>query len=229
LDAIFFDAYGTLFDLSGVATACAAISPRPDVFVAEWRRRQLEYSWLRSLMGQYADFEQISADALAATAEAEVVELDEPTRQRLLATWLRPAPFPDVPGALDALSQHPQVAGRLGILSNGSPAMLETVLDHTGLTGHFRWVLSVDSVRTYKPSPAVYDLAMRASGSPSEQILFVSSNTWDIAGAAAFGFPTCWLNRAGATPERLGEVPDYVITTLEDVVGLIASDRPPIL
>jgi 2-haloacid dehalogenase len=221
LDAVFFDAYGTLFDLSGVATACAAISPRPDVFVAEWRRRQLEYSWLRSLMGRYADFEQISADALAATAEAEGVGLDGPTHRRLLATWLRPSPFPDVPGALDVLSQHPQVAGRLGILSNGSPAMLATVLDHTGLTSRFRWVLSVDVVRTYKPSPAVYDLAVRASGLPRERILFVSSNAWDIAGAAAFGFHAGWLNRAGATPERLGGAPDHIISTLGEVVGLI--------
>jgi 2-haloacid dehalogenase len=221
LEAVFFDAYGTLFDVSGVATACAAVCPRPDAFVAGWRRRQLEYSWLRSLMGRYADFEQVSADALAATAEAEGVELDEEGRRQLLAAWLRPAAFPDVPDALDDLSQHPRVANRLGILSNGSPVMLATVLEHTGLSNRFRWVLSVDAVRVYKPSRAVYDLAVQASGSPRERILFVSSNAWDIAGGAAFGFRTCWLNRAGATPERLGKAPDHAISTLGDMVGLI--------
>jgi 2-haloacid dehalogenase len=221
LDAVFFDAYGTLFDVSGITSACVGVTSRPDAFVAGWRRRQLAYSWLRSLMGHYADFEQISADALAATAEAEDVALDEPTRQRLLAAWLRPAAFPDVLRALDALSQHPRIASRLGILSNGSPTMLSTVLDYTGLTVRFRWVLSVHAVRTYKPSPVVYDLAIQASGLPRERILFVSSNAWDIAGASAFGFRTCWLNRAGATPERLGEAPDHVISSLGEVVGLV--------
>jgi 2-haloacid dehalogenase len=221
MKAIFFDAYGTLFDVSGVATACAAVCPRPDAFVEGWRRRQLEYSWLRSLMGRYVDFEQVSADALAATAEAEGVELDEEGRRQLLAAWLRPAAFPDVSDTLVLLSQHPRVANRLGILSNGSPAMLATVLEHAGLSNRFRWVLSVDAVKVYKPSPAVYDLAVQASGSPRERILFVSSNAWDIAGAAAFGFRTCWLNRAGATPERLGETADHAISTLNSIIELL--------
>src|SRR5437016_13285525 len=107
VDVVFFDAYGTLFDLSGVAVACAAVAPRPDVFVAEWRRRQLEYSWLRSLMERYADFEEVSADALDATADAEGVILDQTMRERLLAAWLRPAAFPDVDEALVQIGQHP--------------------------------------------------------------------------------------------------------------------------
>jgi 2-haloacid dehalogenase len=221
MDTVFFDAYGTLFDVSGVATACAAVCSRPDAFVAGWRRRQLEYSWLRSLMGRYVDFEQVSADALAATADAERVELDEEARRQFLAAWLRPAAFPDVPCALDDLSQHSRVGSRLGILSNGSPAMLATVLEHTDLSNRFRWVLSVDAVKVYKPSPAVYGLAVQASGSPRERILFVSSNAWDIAGAAAFGLRTCWLNRAGATSERLGAAPDHVISTLANIAELL--------
>lgn len=222
VDTVFFDAYGTLFDLSGVAIACAAVAPRPDSFVAEWRRRQLEYSWLRSLMGRYADFDQVSADALDATAEAEGVILEPSTRERLLAAWLRPAAFPDVDDALVQIGRHPSVAGRLGILSNGSPAMLATVLQHTGLNDRFQWVLSVDAVRTYKPAPAVYALAVRASGAPAARILFVSSNAWDVAGATAFGFPSCWVNRFGASPERLGETATYQVKSLGDILRLIA-------
>jgi 2-haloacid dehalogenase len=226
-DAIFFDAYGTLFDVSGVAAACAEVTPQPNVFVAEWRRRQLEYSWLRSLMGHYANFEQISADALLATAAAEKVALDEQMRQRLLAAWLRPAAFLDVPRAFAALVDNPRVGARLGILSNGSPAMLATVLDHTGLTERFRWVLSVDAVQTYKPSPAVYKLAVQASGAPREEILFVSSNFWDVVGASAFGFRTCWVNRSGTAPEQLGQSPNDVVATLDEVVALVDSRSIP--
>jgi 2-haloacid dehalogenase len=221
VEAIFFDAYGTLFDLSGVANACAAVAPRPDTFVLEWRRRQLEYSWLRSLMGHYADFEHISAEALAATAMSEGVQLDLAASERLLAAWLRPPAFPDATRALDALARHLPLGHRLGILSNGSPRMLATVLAHTGLADRFAWVLSVDAVKVYKPAPTVYALATHASGIEAERILFVSSNDWDIAGAAAFGFRTCWVNRLGRSPETLGFSPSHVVRSLEEIVGLV--------
>ena len=133
IDTILFDAYGTLFDIQGVRAAVAAIAPRPEDFVSAWRRRQLEYSWLRTLMERYVDFAQISADALDATAAGEGIALDPTVRTSLLATWLRPAPYPEVPAALAALITWP-----LGILSNGSPAMLATVLDTHRIGQSFR-------------------------------------------------------------------------------------------
>ena len=137
-------------------------------------------------MERYIDFAQISADALHATAAGEGITLDAAVRTGLLATWLRPVPYPEVPAALVSLKAWP-----LGILSNGSPAMLATVLDHTDLADRFAWVLSVDGVRAYKPAPIAYALGVQATGIARERILFVSSNAWDVAGAAAFGFVTC--------------------------------------
>lgn len=216
IEAILFDAYGTLFDVGGVQAACATVAPDPDNFVAGWRRRQLEYSWLRTLMQRYVDFEQVSADALDATSDAERVDLTPADRQRLLAAWLRPAPFPDVPAALNALDSWP-----LGILSNGSPSMLKTVLEQAGLVHPFRWVLSVDAVGVYKPSPAAYELGVQSTGVPRERILFVSSNSWDIAGAAAFGFVTCWVNRSNASPERLGQPARLVVPSLDRILSIL--------
>lgn len=210
IDAILFDAYGTLFDIQGVRAEVAAVAPRPEEFVSGWRRRQLEYSWLRTLMERYVDFAQISADAMDATAAGEGIAIDPAVRTRLLAAWLRPAPYPEVPAALAALEAWP-----LGILSNGSPSMLATVLDHTQLTDRFTWVLSVDGVRAYKPAPRAYELGVQATGLPRERILFVSSNAWDVAGAAAFGFVTCWVNRSGAAPEALDQVPDLTVPRLD--------------
>ena len=212
IDAILFDAYGTLFDVQGVSAACAEVVPRPDVFVAEWRRRQLEYSWLRTLMARYADFEQVSADALDATASAHRATLTTSQRDALLAAWLRPAPYADVPDALAALADW-----HLGILSNGSPSMLRTVLDDTKLASCFTWILSVDQVRSFKPAPAAYELGVQATGLPRERIVFVSSNSWDVAGAASFGFVTCWLNRSNASEERLGQQARIVIQSLEEL------------
>jgi len=218
IDTILFDAYGTLFDIQGVRAAVAAIAPRPEDFVSAWRRRQLEYSWLRTLMERYVDFAQISADALDATAAGEGIALDPTVRTSLLATWLRPAPYPEVPAALAALITWP-----LGILSNGSPAMLATVLDHTELANRFAWVLSVDRVRAYKPATRAYALGVQATGIPRERILFVSSNAWDVAGAAAFGFVTCWINRSGAAPEALDQLPDLIVPSLDRLPAFLLN------
>jgi len=218
IDAILFDAYGTLFDIQGVRAAVAAVAPRPEEFVSGWRRRQLEYSWLRTLMERYVDFAQISADALDTTAAAEGIALAFSVRTGLLAAWLRPSPYPEVPAALASLKAWP-----LGILSNGSPAMLVTVLDHTDLTDRFAWVLSVDAVHVYKPAPRAYQMGVQATGIPRERILFVSSNAWDVAGAAAFGFVTCWVNRSGAPLEELGQPPDLIVRGIDQLPGLLAT------
>jgi 2-haloacid dehalogenase len=133
---------------------------------------------------------------------------------RLMEAYLSLATFPDVPGALSAMAAAP-----LGILSNGSPRMLEAAVRSSGLGSTFRHVLSVDAVKAYKPSPAVYELAALAFGLPAGDILFVSSNAWDVAGAKAFGFRTCWCNRLGAPMDRLGVSPDLEVSRLDEILA----------
>lgn len=216
--AIFFDAYGTLFDLSDAREACAAISRQPDRFVAEWRRRQLEYSWLRTLMGRYITFDQIGEEALDATAAAEGVTLDQENRDLLLRIWLQPDLFSDVQAMMPGLQGQ-----RLGILSNARAETINGMLGHAGLVSAFPWVLSANQVRAYKPAPAVYQLAVAAAAARPEDVFFVSANAWDVAGAASLGLTTCWVNRTKAPPEPLGEKPAFVIPTLTELPGILSA------
>ncbi len=176
--AFVFDAYGTLFDVHSVVEAARAVTADPEALSLLWRQKQLEYTWLRSLMEAY----------------------------------LALSPFPEVPGALRALRRTP-----LAILSNGSPRMLESAVRSSGLAGAFDHVLSVDAVGVYKPSPRVYEMAPRALGLSAGEIVFVSSNGWDVAGAAAYGFTTCWCNRANAPAEELDLTPDYEVDRLDAI------------
>ena len=131
---------------------------------------------------------------------------------QLMEAYLSLATFPDVPGALAAVATTP-----LGILSNGSPRMLDAAVRSSGLGNTFRHVLSVDAVKAYKPSPAVYELGTRAFGLPAGDILFVSSNAWDVAGAKAFGYRTCWCNRLATPMDRLGVSPDLEVSRLDEI------------
>lgn len=214
--ALVFDAYGTLFDVSSVSTACAAITSDPHALIGLWRAKQLEYSFLRSLMGPvaYEDFWAVTADALDFAAEKLNLRLSEGARKSALQGWLEVPPYPEVHSVLERLERERM---RCAILSNGSPSMLEAALSHSKLSGHFEAVLSADSVRVYKPDRRVYRLAVEALSVPSQDILFVSSNGWDAAGAKAFGLPVMWVNRSDAPAERLGFSPDWVV---EDLAGL---------
>lgn len=219
--AVFFDAFGTLFDVSRARDACAGVSSNPDRFVEEWRRRQLEYAWLRTLMQRYTSFEQISLDALEATAEEEGLRLDEPTRNGLLRVWLQPPPFPDVQPTIAQLSRQDGV--RLGVLSNGDPGMLNGLVSHAGLTSAFPWIISAEEAQAYKPSPAVYALAVKAAATNPGNILFVSSNFWDISGAASAGLTACWLNRSGRVADRIGQEPRFVIRALAELPAVVSG------
>jgi len=192
--------------------ACAADVADTAPFVAFWRQKQLEYSWLRALMGRYEDFWSVTAAALDYTIEHLKLSVGEAGRSRLLAAWLSVRPYPEVAAALAALAPRP-----LAVLSNGCSRMLEENLRTAGLDGCFAHVLSVDEVRTHKPSPAVYALAEDRFGLPRDQILFVSSNAWDVAGARAFGLTVAWVNRARALPEKLGATPHLVLGSLTDL------------
>lgn len=216
IEAIVFDAYGTLFNVASVERACAGIAHDPAAFVALWRAKQLEYSWLRSLMGRYADFAAVTAEALDHTLAHFLTHPDDAIVRDLLAAWRTLEPFPDVPGALDRLRARP-----LAILSNGSPAMLAGVLAHSGLAGRFAHVLSVDAVRAYKPDPRAYALAPAALRLPAERILFVSANGWDAAGAKACGFTVAWCNRAGGARELHGPAPDLEVRSLDRLADAV--------
>jgi 2-haloacid dehalogenase len=163
-------------------------------------------------MGRYEDFWLVTDQALRFALRRLGVAAGEAQIDALMGAYLTLSPFPEVPGALRALRGRP-----LAILSNGSPRMLEGAVRSSGLAGLFDHVLSVDAVGVYKPSPRVYELAPRALGLAAGEIVFVSSNGWDVAGAAAFGFTTCWCNRTNAPAEELGLTPDYEVDRLDAI------------
>jgi 2-haloacid dehalogenase len=210
--AFVFDAYGTLFDVHSIVEAARAITPDPQALSQLWRQKQLEYTWLRSLMERYEDFWVVTGQALRYALRGLGITATEAQVDALMHAYLTLMPFPEVPAALRALAGTP-----LAILSNGSPRMLEGAVRSSGLEGVFTHVLSVDAVGTYKPSPRVYELAPRALGVTPDEIVFVSSNGWDVAGAAAFGFRTCWCNRANAPVEELETAPDYEVDRLDAI------------
>lgn len=215
--ALVFDAYGTLFDVHSVGAEAETIWPGRGAQLSQlWRAKQLEYTWLRSLMGRYEDFAQVTASALGYACAALALPLGEPERARLLDAYLRLATFPEVAAALERLR-----GVRLAILSNGSPAMLAPVVRNAGLAGLITDVLSVDEARVFKPDPRVYRIAVDRLGVPAEAIGFVSSNGWDAIGARAFGFRTYWVNRSGAPVDRLGFEPDHLLRSLADLPALV--------
>ena len=222
LDALVFDAYGTLFDVHSVTALVDRMLPTHGSTVSQlWRTKQLEYTWLQSLMATPEhprdDFSAITATALDYALAALHLELSSTARGQLLNAYLTLAPFADVPAALAALAPRPR-----WILSNGTLAMLTPLVRNAGLDAHLAGVLSVDAAGIYKPSPRVYRLAVDQLQLPVARIGFVSSNGWDAIGAKAFGFTTFWINRQGAPAERHGPAPDRIITTLADLPPLLA-------
>lgn len=209
IEAVAFDLYGTLLEVASVGRAAAEVTEDPAALVDLWRQKQLEYTWLRSLMGRYQDFWTTTGDALDYSLDRLGIRVDDDTRARLLGAWLDVRVYPEVPDALAALAPR-----RLAVLSNGNPEMLEAGLAAAALRDRFDHVLSVDELGMYKPHPSVYELALKAFGLPAEQILFVSSNPWDAAGARTFGLPVAWVNRMGLPFERLGVTPDLIVTDL---------------
>jgi 2-haloacid dehalogenase len=209
VEAVAFDLYGTLLEVASVGRAAAEVTEDPAALVDLWRQKQLEYTWLRSLMGRYQDFWATTGDALDYSLDRLGLTVDDATRSRLLDAWLDVRVYPEVPDALAALGPR-----RLAVLSNGNPEMLEAGLAAAAIRDRFDHVLSVDELGVYKPHPSVYELAVKAFGLPAERILFVSSNPWDAAGARSFGFRVAWVNRAGVPFERLGTAPDLIVTDL---------------
>ena len=207
-----FDAYGTLFDVHSVIEAGREITDDPATLSATWRQKQLEYTWLRSLMGRYEDFWSVTGAALRYALRRLGLAATEAQIARLMDAYLTLAPFPEVASALGRLAGHPRA-----ILSNGSPRMLDAAVASSGLGTALEHVISVDAVKTYKPSPQVYALGPKVVGIPAAELLFVSSNAWDVAGAKAFGYQVAWCNRTGAPPEELGVDADRVVSRLDQL------------
>ena len=218
IKALVFDAYGTLFDVRSVLGRCEEVFPgHGSDLTTLWRSKQLQYTWLRSLMGQYEDFWQITQDGLVFACRSLGLDATQEQIDYLMQAYLSLSPFPEVAAALDALGGIP-----CSILSNGTPTMLQSAVRSAGLEGRFQHILSVDEVRIYKPSPVVYELAEKHLGIQRDQIGFVSSNCWDVAGGKAFGFQAYWLNRENAPLEMLGFQPDGVVRSATELAGLMA-------
>jgi 2-haloacid dehalogenase len=218
IDACVFDAYGTLLDFnSAAARAQDVLGDRAAKLSELWRAKQLQYTWLRSLMGTYAPFSQVTGEALDHSLES--LGIDDPAlRSRLMQLYRQLAPFADV---MDTLTTLRAAGFKTAILTNGSQEMIDATCDHAGITPLLDTILSVDEVGIYKPHPSVYALACRRLDVKRERIAFVSSNGWDAAGAAQFGFRVIWCNRYGQREEHLPARPHVEIRSLSEIPPLL--------
>ncbi|HEX9790216.1 MAG TPA: haloacid dehalogenase type II [Kiloniellales bacterium] len=218
IGACVFDAYGTLFDVhSAVRRGGAPLGDKADKVSALWRQKQLEYTWLRSLMGAHVDFWQVTAEGLDYALAANGV-VDTSLHAKLMDLYLSLDAYPDVTAALTRLRAGGQ---KTAILSNGAPKMLAAAVASAGLTDLLDAALSIEDVGIYKPDRRVYGLAVESLNVPAARICFVSSNAWDASGAAHFGFHVAWLNRFKQTPERLPGKPMAVMESLSELPALL--------
>ena len=245
IKAVVFDAYGTLYDIQSVAAVTEQAYPgHGDIITQVWRIKQLEYTWLRSLMGRYVDFAGVTREALAYTLRILGLRHDEAALARLMDKYLHLDLYPDALASLAAMTDR-----KLAILSNGSPDMLTALVANSGLDRVLDAVISVDAARIFKPSAAAYALIETELGVTPAEVLFISSNPWDVCGAKSFGLTVAWIERV--TPEamalacasadlvtpltlfkalrtqmdELGFTPDHRIRSLAELPGLIASGR----
>jgi 2-haloacid dehalogenase len=218
IEACVFDAYGTLLDVNSAARGAQdALAEKWQPLAELWRIKQLQYTWLRGLAGHYADFWQVTGDALDFALATFQIE-DPALRDRLMNLYLVLNPYPEVAETLKRL----RVSGlKLAILSNGTPAMLSAAAANAGISHLLDAVLSVEEVKVYKPHPSVYGLACERLNVAANQICFLSSNGWDAYSAKAFGFHVLWCNRFNQVPERIPETPDAEITTLEALPDIV--------
>ncbi len=219
IGACMFDAYGTLFDVHApVSSVAARIGPAADAVSRLWRQKQLEYTWLRSLMRAHADFWQVTGDALDYALAAHDIE-DAGLRDELMQLYMRLDAYPDAREALAVLKGRGLITG---ILSNGSPAMLSAAVASAGLEEHLDHVISVEEAGIFKPDPRVYELAVRHTQVAAERICFVSANTWDAQAAAHYGFQVARVDRFGLADERLPGKPRAMVKSLAELPSLIA-------
>lgn len=218
--ACVFDAYGTLFDVhSAVERLKERVGPEAAAVSATWRTKQLQYTWLRALMGRHADFWQVTGDALDFALEAHRVDAAS-LREPLMAAYRSLEAYPEVP---DVLRRLREAGLKTAILSNGEPDMLGAGAISAGIADRLDAVFSVEEIGIYKPHPSVYRLAADRLGVLPAAIAFQSSNSWDVHGAATFGFQAVWINRQHAAAERLPGVPAAVLPDLRGLPDLVGA------
>lgn len=226
IDTCIFDAYGTLFDVTSAARTVAEGGDHPQLadtwqrLAADWRDRQLQYTWIRAITGAHCDFWQVTQDGLDYALEASGLTGDADLRERLLKLYWELSAYPEVPAMLGALKD----AGKAtGILSNGSPEMLQGAVRSAGVGRLLDHILSVESVGIFKPDTRVYDMVGRAFGCEAGSVLFVSSNGWDAAAATGYGFTTAWVNRTGLPMDNLPWKPAHVLSDLSEIPALVGE------
>ena len=213
IQALVFDVYGTLFDVHSVKEQAEALYPdHGEAISKRWREKQLEYSFLRQLNGQYVPFSQVTQDALRYTLLELKRHVTEEQITTLMETYLTLDVYPEVSSVLETMADK-----RLVVFSNGSHDMLDPLIEQSGLADRFEHLVSVDDIKQYKPAPASYMHALNTLGLKREEILFMSSNGWDITGAKSFGFKTAWINRNGLPVEELNLDPDRIY---DDLTGI---------
>lgn len=225
VQAILFDAYGTLFDVYSIGGLAEKLFPgKGDSLAALWRDKQIEYTRLRTMCSVYKPFWEVTQDALVFSCKKLGLELDLDAQQALMSQYAKLQAFPE---CLPALEQLHQQGLKLAILSNGNTQMLDAVVKAAGMQGLFSHLLSVDSVKKYKPAPEAYEMGTDMFGAAARNILFVSSNCWDVCGANWFGYKTFWVNRSGAPREELGVTPHGEGPSLNDLLEFVKKDREP--
>ena len=217
IKAIVFDAYGTLFDVQSIqARLVSHFGANAAAIGATWRQKQLEYTWLRSLMNRYKHFDELTMDALAFACEKEGQLLSEKAKKDLMKAYKALDVFPEVPNALSSLQSN----CKLAILSNANHNLLQAATQYNKIETYFDAIMSAEEVGQFKTMPVVYDLATQKMGLSPEEIAFVSSNTWDVAGAKSFGLKVIWVRRNNAVIEKLGFPPDYQVDNLSQIKEL---------
>ena len=217
IKAIIFDAYGTLFDVNSAAEKCKdKIGEKWEPFANFWRTTQLEYTWLRSLMKRHKDFWQITEDSLDKSMKA--FNIDPKMKDELLNLYKVLSPFQKVPETLKTLKAK---NFKLAILSNGTPSLLNQLVNNNNLDNFFDDLFSIEEVGIYKPDSRVYDLPIKKYNIKKNEVVFLSANTWDISGAGNFGYQTVWVNRNNNIFDNLDYKPNKEIKNLSELIDII--------
>ena len=217
IKAIIFDAYGTLFDVNSAAEKCKSkIGDKWESFANYWRKTQLEYTWLRSLMGRHKDFWQITEDSLDKSMQA--FNINKAMKNELLDLYKILSPYPEVKETLEKLKEKRY---KLAILSNGTPTLLNELVKSNGLQNLFDDIFSIEEVKIYKPSSKVYDMPVKKYSIKNEEVAFLSANTWDVSGGGNYGFTSIWVNRNKNIFDNLDYKPKNEISGLNQLIDIL--------
>ena len=217
IKAIIFDAYGTLFDVNSAAEKCKSkIGDKWESFANYWRKTQLEYTWLRSLMGRHKDFWQITEDSLDKSMQA--FNIDKAMKNELLDLYKILSPYPEVKETLEKLKEKKY---KLAILSNGTPTLLNELVKSNGIQNLFDDIFSIEEVKIYKPSSKVYDMPIKKYKIKKENMAFLSANTWDVSGGGNYGFRSVWVNRNNNIFDNLDYIPKNEISGLNQLLDIL--------